>query len=69
MLVIQIANGNTYPADRCVWRVNETTNKITHFTPNTGSVAVGTAPAVVGSTGARLGYIKAGRFAPYTQTP
>ena len=32
MLVIQLANGNTYPADRCVWRVDVATNKITHFT-------------------------------------
>jgi len=69
MLVIRLANGNTYPADRCTYRVDETTNKITHFDPNAVTVAVGSAPTVVGSTGARLGYIKAGRFAPYTQTP
>ena len=69
MLVIQIASGNTYPADRCVWRIDESTNKITHFSPNAASVATNAAPTAVGSTGARLGYIKAGRFAPYTQTP
>jgi len=69
MLVIQLANGNTYPADRCTYRVDEATNKITHFDPNAVTVAVGSAPTAVGSTGARLGYIKAGRFAPYTQTP
>ena len=55
MLVIKLANGNTYPADRCVWRVDETTNKITHFTPNAAVVAVEDAPTVVGATGARLG--------------
>ena len=69
MLVIRLANGNTYPADRCTYRVDETTNKITHFDPNAVVVAVGNAPTAVGSTGARLGYIKAGRFAPYTQPP
>jgi precorrin isomerase len=69
MLVIRLANGNTYPADRCTYRVDEATNKITHFDPNAVTVAVGNAPTAVGSTGARLGYIKAGRFAPYTQTP
>ena len=68
MLVIRLANGNTYPADRCTYRVDEATNKITHFDPNAVTVAVGNAPTAVGSTGARLGYIKAGRFAPYTQT-
>ena len=69
MLVIQLANGNTYPADRCTYRVDEAANKITHFDPNAVVVAVGSAPTAVGATGARLGYIKAGRFAPYTQTP
>jgi precorrin isomerase len=69
MLVIRLANGNTYPADRCTYRVDEATNKITHFDPNAVTVAVGNAPTAVGSTGARLGYINAGRFAPYTQTP
>ena len=69
MLVIRLANGYTYPADRCTYRVDEATNKITHFDPNAVTVAVGNAPTAVGSTGARLGYIKAGRFAPYTQTP
>jgi hypothetical protein len=53
MLVIRLANGNTYPADRCTYRVDEATNKITHFDPNAVTVAVGNAPTAVGSTGAR----------------
>lgn len=69
MLVIKLANGNTYPADRCVWRTEQTTTgyRLTHFTPNATSVAVGSAPADA-PTGAELGYIgKSGRFVAYTQ--
>jgi hypothetical protein len=69
MLVIQLSNGNTYPADRCVWRTEQVTNgyRLTHFTPNAGSVAVGAAPADA-PAGARLGYIgKSGRFVAYTE--
>jgi len=72
MLVIQLSNGNTYPAESCVWRTAQTATgyKITHFTPNSGSVAVTAAPTAVGSTGARLGYIgKSGRFVAYTEIP
>jgi len=73
MLVIQLANGNTYPADSCVWRTTAATGggyKITHFSPNSATVAVGSAPTAVGSTGARLGYIgKSGRFVAYTEAP
>ena len=72
MLVIQLANGNTYPAETCVWRTEQTSTgyKITHFSPNSASVAVTATPTAVGSTGARLGYIgKSGRFVAYTETP
>ncbi|MDC3283349.1 hypothetical protein OAV41_02115 [Planctomycetota bacterium] len=73
MLVIQLANGNTYPAETCVWRTTAAANggyKITHFSPNSASVAVTAAPTAVGSTGARLGYIgKSGRFVAYTEAP
>jgi hypothetical protein len=73
MLVIKLANGNTYPAETCIWRTTPVSTggyKITHFTPNSATVAVGAAPAVVGTTGARLGYIgKSGRFVSYTEAP
>ena len=70
MLVIQLANGNTYPAETCVWRTTAATDggyKLTHLTVGTPTVAVGSAPATAPS-GARLGYIgKSGRFVAYTE--
>lgn len=70
MLVIQLANGNTYPAETCVWRTEQLSTggyRLTHFTPNSGSVAVGASPANAPS-GAELGYIgKSGRFVAYTE--
>lgn len=71
MLVIKLDNGNVYPADRCIWRTEDIagTNgyRLTHFTPNAASVAVGSAPADA-PAGARLGYIgKSGRFVSYTE--
>ncbi len=70
MLVIKLSNGNTYPADLAVWRTEELStggNRLTHFTPNSVAVAVGSAPAAA-PTGARLGYIgKSGRFVSYTE--
>jgi len=73
MLVIKLDNGNVYPAETCVWRTVDDTNggyKITHLSVGTPSVATGSAPTAVGSTGARLGYIgKSGRFVAYTEKP
>ncbi len=70
MLVIKLSNGNTYPADTCVWRTEQLSTggyRLTHFTPNLGSVAVGAAPADA-PAGAELGYIgKSGRFVAYTE--
>ena len=69
MLVIKLDNGNTYPADRAVWRTEETSTgyRLTHFTPNAAAVAVGSAPADA-PAGARLGYVgKSGRFVSYTE--
>jgi len=70
MLVIQLANGNTYPAETCVWRTTSATGggyKLTHLTVGTPTVAVGSAPATA-PTGAKLGYIgKSGRFVAYTE--
>ena len=69
MLVIKLSNGNTYPADRCVWRTEEvaTGYRLTHFTPNAATVAVTAAPADA-PAGAQLGYIgKSGRFVAYTE--
>jgi len=71
MLVIQTANGNTYPADTCVWRTAKIANSpsyiLTHLSVGTPSVAVGSAPAAAPS-GAQLGYIgKSGRFVAYTE--
>ena len=69
MLVVKLDNGNTYPADRSVWRTEQTSTgyRLTHFTPNAGSVAVGAAPAAAPS-GAKLGFIgKSGRFVSYTE--
>ena len=73
MLVIKLSNGNVYPAETCVWRTADTPTGgyvITHLTVGTPTVAVGSAPTAVGSTGARLGYIgKSGRFVAYTDAP
>ena len=47
MYVIRGANGNIYPVDRSVFRIAEVTGggyKLTHFTPNAGSVATNAAP-------------------------
>jgi len=70
MLVIELANGNTYPAETCVWRTTSVSTggyKLTHLTVGTPTVAVGSAPAAA-PTGARLGYIgKSGRFVAYTE--
>ncbi len=70
MLVIQTANGNTYPAETCVWRTAGVTGGgyiLTHLTVGSPTVAVGSAPAAA-PTGAQLGYIgKSGRFVAYTE--
>jgi hypothetical protein len=70
MLVIQLANGNTYPAETCVWRTaasGDTGYKLTHFDIGTPTVAVGATPTAA-PTGAQLGYIgKSGRFVAYTE--
>lgn len=70
MLVIQLANGNTYPAETCVWRTASVAAggyQLTHLTVGTPTVAVGTAP-LTAPTGAELGYIgKSGRFVAYTE--
>lgn len=70
MLVIQTANGNTYPAETCVWRTEDLSTggyRLTHLTVNTPNVAVGGDPAAA-PQGARLGYIgKSGRFVAYTE--
>jgi len=69
MLVIQTANGNTYPAETCVWRTEQTATgyRLTHVdihNPNVGTTNTGT----VATTGTRLGYIgKSGRFVAYTE--
>jgi len=70
MLVIQTANGNTYPAETCVWRTASVASggyKLTHLTVGSPTVAVSSAPAAAPS-GAQLGYIgKSGRFVAYTE--
>ena len=70
MLVIKLSNGNTYPAETCVWRTEQLSAggyRLTHFTPNSTSVAVSAAPAAA-PAGAQLGYIgKSGRFVAYTE--
>lgn len=69
MLVIRTAVGNTYPAETCVWRTEDTATgyRLTHLTVNTPNIAVGAAPAAA-PAGAQLGYIgKSGRFVAYTE--
>ena len=71
MLVIQTANGNTYPAETCVWRTTAVSGgngyRLTHLTIGSPTIAVGAAPAAA-PTGAQLGYIgKSGRFVAYTE--
>lgn len=70
MLVIQTANGNTYPAETCVWRTEQLSTggyRLTHFDINTPNVATGGNPTAA-PTGAELGYIgKSGRFVAYTE--
>jgi len=70
MLVIQTANGNTYPAETCVWRTaasGATGYKLTHLDINTPNVGTSAAPTAA-PTGAQLGYIgKSGRFVAYTE--
>ena len=70
MLVIQTANGNTYPAETCVWRTEQLSTggyRLTHVdfhNPNVSATGTGTAA----TTGAMLGYIgKSGRFVAYTE--
>jgi hypothetical protein len=70
MLVIQTANGNTYPAETCVWRTEQVASggyRLTHFdihNPNVSTSGTGTAAPA----GSRLGYIgKSGRFVAYTE--
>jgi hypothetical protein len=68
MYVIKGANGNIYPVDRSVFRVEQTTTgyKLTHFTPNAASVATNANPAAA-TAGDELGYIgKTGRFVAIT---
>lgn len=70
MLVIKLANGNTYPAETCVWRTAQVAGggyQLTHLDVSTPTVAT-TATPTVAPTGAELGYIgKSGRFVAYTE--
>jgi len=70
MLVIELANGNTYPAETCVWRTGAVASggyQLTHLDIGTPTVAVG-ATGTAAPTGAELGYIgKSGRFVSYTE--
>jgi hypothetical protein len=73
MLVIQAANGNTYPAETCVWRTEQLTSggyRLTHFSIHSPNVPTsgGSSVPTVAPTGSRLGYIgKSGRFVAYTE--
>lgn len=70
MLVIRTANGNTYPAETCVWRTGPAAvggYLLTHLDIGTPTVAVG-GTGTTAPTGAELGYIgKSGRFVSYTE--
>jgi hypothetical protein len=70
MLVIELANGNTYPAETCVWRTEQLSTggyRLTHFDKHSPNVNI-TATPTVAPTGAKLGYIgKSGRFVAYTE--
>ena len=74
MLVIQTANGNTYPAETCVWRTEQVASggyRLTHFDVHSPNITTGTGASsvpTVAPTGSRLGYIgKSGRFVSYTE--
>lgn len=70
MLVIKTANGNTYPAESCVWRTAQVANggyQLTHLDIGSPTVATGGTPTAA-PAGAELGYIgKSGRFVAYTE--
>lgn len=70
MIVFQLANGNVYPGEKCIWRTAQTANgyRLTHWEPHT-NVAQGVAPTVNSAAiGAKMGYIgKSGRFVAYTE--
>ncbi len=70
MLVIQTANGNTYPAETCVWRTEQVASggyRLTHFDIHNPNVSTHGNPTAA-PTGSRLGYIgKSGRFVAYTE--
>jgi len=70
MLVIQVANGNTYPAETCVWRTAPVSTggyKLTHFDIHSPNVSTSGIPTPA-PTGSQLGYIgKSGRFVAYTE--
>jgi len=70
MLVIKTANGNTYPAESCVWRTAQVASggyQFTHLDIGSPTVATSGTPTAA-PTGAELGYIgKSGRFVAYTE--
>jgi len=70
MLVIRTANGNTYPAESCVWRTEQVASggyRLTHFEKHNPNVNPNSTPDAA-PTGAELGYIgKSGRLVSYTE--